>query len=317
MMKHGLPPPTRPTVVAITGSSGVIGSGLSHALAERGSVVKRVVRREARGPDEISWHPDRSEIDANGLAGVDAIVNLAGENLFQRWTDSAKERIRESRVSGTSALARAIASMSDDARPRVLLSGSAVGIYGDRGDESLDEGSSLGDDFLAVVCKEWEAATRPAADAGVRVIALRTGIVLAREGGALSKFLLPFRLGLGGRLGSGQQWMSWIGIRDMIGAIVWLLSDARTAGPVNLVSPNPVNNAEFAHTLARVLRRPAVLPVPHLALELLLGELADAAILASQRVRPARLLQGGFEFAHPTLEAALRAEVATGGPRPA
>ena len=298
-------------IVAVTGSSGLIGSALTDAIQERGSKVKRVVRRDARSADEISWLPDRGQIDAKGFEGVDAVVNLAGENLFQRWTDPVKRRIRESRVSGTSLLARTLSSLPISNRPSVLLSGSAVGIYGSRGDETLDEASAAGSGFLASVCKDWESATRPAADAGIRVVMLRTGIVLSNRGGALAKFLLPFRLGIGGRLGTGAQWMSWIARHDAVEAMLWLLGDDRTSGPVNVTAPNPVDNAEFTRALAHVLGRPAVLPVPRLIIELALGELADAAILASQRVRPARLLESGFGFNYPTLEGAIRAELET------
>jgi uncharacterized protein (TIGR01777 family) len=236
------------------------------------------------------------------------VINLAGESLDQRWTTAARREIRESRVAGTSALARALASM--ESKPRTLLSGSAVGVYGNRGDEVLDEQSAPGDDFLAEVCVAWEAATAPAADAGIRVALLRSGLALSREGGALARMLTPYRLGVGGRLGSGRQWMSWISLEDYARAVNFLLATESVAGPVNLASPIPVTNAEFTRTLGRVLARPSLFPVPKLALKLVLGAMAQDTVLASQRVVPRRLLEAGFDFQHPTLESALRAALA-------
>jgi hypothetical protein len=261
------------------------------------------VRRPARGPEEISWDPEREQLDARSLEGVDAVVNLAGESLAQRWTNNARMRIRSSRVNGTIALARAIASLA--VKPRVMLSGSAIGIYGNRGDESLDESSVPGDDFLASVAKAWETATAPASEAGIRVVLLRTGLVLSRQGGALPKMLLPFQLGVGGRFGDGNQWMSWIAISDLIAALAFLVRADSVSGPVNLVAPNPVTNAEFARTLASVLGRPAMVPVPRFALSVLLGEMGEETVLASQRVVARRLLENGFKFKFPTLEEAL------------
>ena len=294
-------------VVAISGSSGLVGSALARAFKARGSDVRRIVRNAPTSDADISWDTRHDTIDAAKLAGVDAVIHLAGENLAQRWTTAARKRIRDSRVDGTLALARALASL--DAKPRVLLSGSAIGIYGNRGDEILDETSSLGNDFLAEVCKAWEAATTPASDAGIRVVLLRTGVVLSREGGALAKMLLPFRLGVGGRLGSGSQWMSWISIDDYPRVVSFLLSDEKISGAVNLVAPNPVTNKEFSATLARVLGRPSVFGVPKFALELAFGDMADDTVLASQRVLPRRVLEAGFDFQHSTIESALRAEV--------
>ncbi|MDB4878232.1 MAG: hypothetical protein JWM41_4678 [Gemmatimonadetes bacterium] len=292
-------------VIAISGSSGLIGSALVRALDAHGHEIRPLVRRAARTPLEISWDPEGGTIDTSRLEGVDAVVNLAGENIAQRWTGGAKRRIRDSRVKGTALLARTLALLS--AKPRAFLSGSAVGIYGDRGDETLDEASAPGSGFLASVCKDWEAATAPASDAGIRVIHLRTGIVLSSTGGALAKMLPVFRLGAGGRLGSGKQWMSWISLTDHIEATASLLRNDSAAGAYNLVGPNPVTNAEFTRTLANVLRRPAALTVPRFALALALGEMADETVLASQRVRPRRLLESGYAFGRPTLEAALRA----------
>jgi uncharacterized protein (TIGR01777 family) len=294
-------------VVAISGSSGLIGSALTRAFNARGSEVRRIVRDAPTADADIPWDTRHSTIDPAKLAGVDAVINLAGENLAQRWTSAARRRIRDSRVNGTSALARALAKL--EVKPRVLLSGSAIGIYGNRGDQVLDETSSLGDDFLAEVCKAWEAATTPASDAGIRVVNLRTGIVISRDGGALAKMLMPFRLGVGGQLGSGRQWMSWISIDDYPRLVSFLLTNETLHGAVNVVAPNPVTNKEFSATLGRVLGRPTLLGVPKFALELAFGEMAEDTVLASQRVVPRRLLEAGFDFQHSTVESALRAEV--------
>lgn len=293
-----------PSVIVISGSSGLLGSAVVRSLERQGHTVRRLVRRRARTVDEISWDPEHDTIDATRFDGVNAVINFAGENLAQRWTNNVKHRIRESRVASTRLLVRTITALNP--KPAVFLSGSAIGIYGDRGDEVLEETSSLGNDFLASVCRDWEAATTPAADAGIRVLALRTGLVLARDGGVLTKFLLPFRLGIGGRLGSGDQWMSWIALADYVEAIGFLIRTESIAGPVNLTAPTPVTNAEFTRTLGIVLRRPALIPVPRFALKLAMGEMAEDTALASQRVRPRRLLENTFSFASPTLEAALR-----------
>jgi len=304
---HSFPSPPTQLTVAISGSTGLIGSATVRVLEQRGHVVRRLVRRSAQTDSEISWDPETETIDATRLAGVDAVINLAGESLAQRWSDGVKRRVRESRVKGTTTLARAIASL--DPKPRAMLSGSAIGIYGLRGDETLDESSTLGDDFLASVAKDWEAATQPATDAGIRVVNLRTGLVISPDGGALAKMLPPFRMGVGGRLGDGTQWMSWIALADYVEAVTFLLDQTSIAGPVNLVAPNPVTNEEFTRVLARVLRRPAFFNVPRAALTLAMGEMAEATVLASQRIRPRRLLEAGFNFSLPTLEAALRAEL--------
>jgi len=222
-------------MILISGASGLIGSALVHALRSRKCDVKRLVRRRASSPDEVSWYPDRGEIDAQALNGVDAVVNLAGENLSQRWTTAARRRIRDSRVQATTLLARTIA--QSNPRPRVFVSASAMGIYGTHRDDPIDEGASLGDDFLASVCQEWEAATKPAAAAGVRVAFSRTGLALARDGGVLAKLLLPFRLGLGGTLGGGRQWMSWIALTDVVRALLFMIETESLAGPVNVVAP--------------------------------------------------------------------------------
>jgi len=232
------------------------------------------------------------------------VVHLAGESIAAgRWTPAAKQRIRDSRLQGTRLLAESLAKLAH--RPRVLVSASAIGIYGDRGDEALDESAGLGADFLATLGREWEAATQSASDAGIRVVQLRLGIILAREGGALGRMLTPFRLGVGGPLGSGRQWMSWIAIDDAVAAVVEVLRNDAARGPVNAVSPGPVRNAEFAAQLGKAVHRPAVLPAPAIALRALFGEMADVALLASQRVVPTRLTDLGFRWKYPTLPTAL------------
>ena len=297
-----------PTKIAITGASGLVGSALTHALESHGHTVIRLVRRPARDAREISWDPGREQLDLPGLDGVEAVVNLAGVNLFRLWTAGARKSIRSSRVPGTTALSRAIASLP--AKPRVLLSASAIGIYGsDRGDESLDETSTFGRDFLASVCQEWEAATVPASDAGIRVVTTRTGLVLSPKGGALATMLLPFQLGLGAHFGTGRQWMSWISLTDAVNALIFLIRAEQVAGPVNVVAPNPVTNKEFTRILGYVLSRPTLFRIPRFAAVLAFGEMGESTILASQRVRPRRLLENGFEFSAPTMEAALRTEL--------
>lgn len=296
------------SLVAITGATGFIGRALVSNLRAHGVRVRRLVRRlGVDSSDDVVWDPMGDSLPPEALDGADAIVHLAGEPIAQRWTTARKQAIRESRVRGTELLARSIADM--ERKPSVMLSGSAVGYYGDRGDDVLDERSDSGSDFLAGVAREWEQSTAAASKAGVRVVLLRSGVVLNPHGGALAKLLLPFRMGVGGPIGSGRQWMSWISLHDHLRAIEHALASAELSGPVNLVAPNPVTNAEFATTLGRVLTRPALIPVPSVAVELLYGEMARATILAGQRVLPRVLLAAGFEFAHPTLEQALRFEL--------
>ena len=246
-------------------------------------------------------------MDVAALEGVEAVVHLAGEPIGQRWTASVRRRIRDSRIQGTRLLASSIALLANP--PRVLVSGSAMGIYGDRGDEVVDETSAVGHDFLADVAVEWESEADRAGAAGVRVVKIRTGLVLSPHGGALARLLLPFRLGLGGRVGSGRQWVSWIALTDTVRAIRYLIDAKALTGPMNLAAPEPVTNAELASTLGRVLHRPARLPVPATALRLVFGEMGDATLLASQRMIPRRLLESGFQFSYSTLEAALRHEL--------
>jgi uncharacterized protein len=293
--------------VAVTGASGLIGSAVSGRLEAAGHRVSRVVRRQPVGPGEISWDPSAGLLDSRSLEGVDAVIHLAGENVGARWTAARKARIRSSRVAGTRLLSEALAALQRP--PHVLISASAIGIYGDRGDEVLTEESRPGNrerDFLVSVTEEWERAADPARAEGIRVVHPRLGIVLSPAGGALRKLLLPFRLGLGGRLGSGSQWMSWVSIDDVVDAIRHLLVSDSVDGPVNVTAPEPLTNAEFTRILARVLSRPALFPVPAPALRLALGEMAGGTILSSARVLPARLLQSGFSFTRPRLANALQ-----------
>ena len=302
-----------PITIAVAGATGLIGSALVARLRAHGHTVRRLVHSARNvGEGDVLWDAERGEVPPGALDGVDAVVNLAGAPIGRRWTEARKREARASRVQGTERLARAIAALP--ARPRVLLNGSAVGYYGDRGDEVLSETSSPGHDFLADLCADWERAVAPAGDAGARVVLLRTGVVLSKQGGALAKMLPPFRLGMGGPLGSGAQWMSWILLEDHLRAMEHCLFVDRVQGPVNVVSPNPVRNAHFATTLGRVLARPAVLPVPAVALELLYGEMARGTILASQRALPDALSAAGFDFRFPTVEGALRAALAENDP---
>jgi uncharacterized protein (TIGR01777 family) len=292
--------------IAITGSSGLIGGALASSLQASGHEVIRVLRRAPRpGEAAVQWDPAAGTIDATGLEGIDAAVNLAGAGIGdKRWTDAYKRTVLESRTQGTDLLCRTLASLPTP--PAVLVSGSAVGYYGDAGDLPVDESAPAGEDFLASVCVRWEAAADPARDAGIRVATVRTGIVLSADGGALAKLLPLFRFGLGGRMGSGSQWWSWITLDDEVAAIRWLI-DHDVAGPVNAVAPNPATNAELTRTLGSVLHRPSVLPVPSFGPKLLLGsELADTLLFSSQRAVPAVLEASGFTFAHPDLEGALR-----------
>ncbi|MDX1511663.1 MAG: TIGR01777 family oxidoreductase [Nitriliruptorales bacterium] len=290
--------------VAITGSTGLLGQALGASLRADGHEVVPVVRSRA-GPDSIRWQPAEGILDAAQLVGLDAVVHLAGEPIgARRWSEAVRREIAESRRLGTRLVAEAIASLDD--KP-ALLSASAVGYYGSRGDEVLSEGSAPGDDFLAEVCKDWEAATQPAVDAGARVCIMRNGVVLADDGPLISKVRLPFSLGLGGRIGDGRQYIPWIGLEDTIRAIRFLLERDDLTGPFNLVSPTPVTNREFTKALGEVMRRPTVLPVPVLALRLLYGEMGVVLATSSQRVQPGRLLEAGFTFVHDEVVPALRA----------
>lgn len=293
-----------PLTVAVSGSTGLIGSALVARLRADGHSVVPMVRRPAR-EGEIHYDPHSGSLDPENLIGLDAVVHLAGAGIGdRRWTNAYRREILESRTLSTSLIARSMAEVVNRGGPRTLLSGSAIGIYGATDDEELTERSAAGTGFLADVCREWEAATAAAEDAGVRVAHLRTGIVLSPAGGALKKLLPLFRLGLGGRMGSGRQWQSWISIDDQVGAIVFLLT-ADISGPVNLTAPSPVTNAEFTTALASALSRPAIVPIPSFGPRLLLGrDLADALLFTGQRVLPTRLTDAGFAFEHGTLSEA-------------
>ena len=290
--------------IAVTGASGLVGSALVPFLTTRGHRVTRLVRKSP-GTNEVGWDLAEGIRELSRLEGVDAVVHLAGESIAAgRWTEARKAEIRRSRVQGTRRLCESLARLGRP--PKALVTASAVGFYGDRGDETLTEGSAPGGDFLARLCQEWEAATEPASRAGIRVVHLRFGMILSPAGGALKKMLLPFKLGVGGRIGSGAQYMSWITIDDAIGAIQHVITAEPLRGPVNAAAPAPVTNAEFTRVLARVLSRPAVAPMPAFVARLAFGELADALLLSSQRVMPARLQASGYGFQFPEIEPALR-----------
>jgi uncharacterized protein (TIGR01777 family) len=290
--------------IVVSGASGLIGTQLVANLSSSGHEVVRLVRRSPKA-SEIQWNPKSGTLDAAALEGADAVIHLSGAGIGdKRWTDGYRKEILDSRTATTALLAKTMASLSR--KPSVFLSGSAIGIYGARNDEQLTEVSTHGTGFLAEVCEQWEAAAKPAVDAGIRTVYLRTGIVLTPKGGALKKLLPLFKLGVGGKFGNGKQWQSWISIDDEIGAIEHLLT-ANVSGAVNLTAPNPVTNAEFTKVLASVLKRPAIVPVPTFAPKILLGgELADALLFTGQRVIPAALNASGYMFKHTTLESAFR-----------
>lgn len=290
--------------VAVTGSTGLIGSALCARLDEEGYRVLRLVRSVPAGPAEAAWDPDAGTIDRDALEGVAAVVHLAGENIGRRWTPEVKRRARESRVGGTGLLAGALAALA--APPGVLVQASAVGIYGDRGDELLDESSAPGTGFLPEMGVAWEAASAPAEAAGIRVVKLRFGVVLSAAGGAVERLLTPFRLGVGGRIGSGRQWMPWLTRADAVEIVLRAIRDERLRGPVNAAAGSS-RNADFTGALARALHRPALVPVPAFALRALFGEMADATLLSSQHVAAVRLADVGHRFVHPSLDAALAA----------
>jgi len=296
--------------VLLSGASGFLGSALAIAMEKTGHRVVRLTRMGPSGPARILWQPGAGQIDHDALARTspDIVVNFAGEPIGHRWTPERRRSIRDSRVRGTIALAEAIGAL--EKKPSVFLSGSAIGYYGaNRGDDLLDETSAAGQDYLAQLALDWERSAEPAASAGVRVIVSRTGLVLGPAGGVLQRMLLPFQMGAGGRLGDGRQWMSWISLEDYVRAIEFAIATPSLHGPINLVAPEPVRNDEFTRVLGSVLGRPALLPVPRIALQMMFGEMADSTILASQRVAPKKLAGAGFEFRHPRLEAALRSEL--------
>lgn len=291
--------------VLISGAGGLIGTALTTVFEKEGFTVIRLVRTK-RGDDltSVLWYPETGVIDSPSLEKLDVVVHLAGENIAsRRWNNRQKARIKDSRVKGTRLLSHALAQLEKP--PQTYICASATGYYGDRGDEILDETSSPGQGFLAEVCRLWEDACQPAVERGIRVVKLRTGVVLSRYGGALGKMLIPIKLGVGGRLGSGRQYISWIRLEDLTAAVLHIVTHANISGPVNLVSPQPVTNIELTQKAARLLNRPAFFPVPAFVLRLVAGEMADPLLLASARVHPARLLETGFKFQYPTLDEAL------------
>ena len=291
--------------ILVSGSHGLVGKALIQSLTTDGHEVVRLVRKRTVGQDEIEWHPNQGRIDAERLEGFDVAVHLAGENIAAgRWSSDKKRAIRESRVKGTALLSESLAQLSQP--PQVFLSASAIGYYGDRGDELLTESSVPGEGFLADVCVEWEKAPQPAMEKGIRTVCTRFGIILDANEGALAKMLFPFRMGIGGRIGDGKQWMSWIALDDVVNGLKFAIQDETMRGPVNFVSPNPVTNAEFTKTLGRVLSRPTLFPVPAFAARLAFGEMADALLLASQKVEPSVLKERRFPFNWTSLEPALR-----------
>ena len=299
--------------ILVTGASGMVGSALVPILAARGHRVVRMVRgRPAQGAQEIYWNPDAGDIDAPSLLGFDAVVHLAGENIGAgRWTGARKRRILDSRVKGTRLLAATLSGL--ERPPKVMISSSAVGYYGDRGAEILREDSSPGSGFLADVCRQWEEAASKAGEGNIRLVLVRTGMVISAGGGALARMLPAFRLGFGGRLGSGKQYISWITLEDLLEVFLFALSQPALSGAVNAVAPTPVTNTEFTRTLGRLLSRPTLIPVPSLVIRLMFGEMGEQVLLASTRVDPARLTQARFQFRFPELEGALRQCLGTTG----
>ncbi len=290
--------------ILVSGSSGPIGEALLPSLKTGGYSVTRLVRDQSSGEGQVVWNP-LQPLSPKSVSGFDAVIHLAGESIVGRWTEAKKARIRDSRILGTRHLAEALSKAPQP--PRVLISASAIGYYGDRGEEILHEDSPPGAGFLAEACRAWEAASQPANDAGIRTVQMRFGVVLSPRGGALSKMLPPFRMGLGGKIGNGRQWWSWIDVKDLIGAIRHALKSDLLQGPVNVTAPKPVRNAEFSKILATVLSRPSIFPLPAFAARLVLGEMADELLLASQHVEPAKLMTTGYSFQHADLKPALEA----------
>lgn len=301
--------PSKPRRIAVSGATGLVGKALCEALQARGDTACPIVRAPKGLPGEVLWDTQTQTFDAAALADCDAVVHLAGENIMGRWTDEKKQRVRDSRVDSTRRLAQTLAQI--DAGPRVLVCASAIGYYGDTGQtEARAEGAPPGNDYLAEVCVQWEAATQPASDAGIRVVNTRIGIVLSPDGGALAAMLPPFKLGLGGRVGSGTQWMSWIALHDMVRIILFAIDTESLQGPCNAVAPEPTQNTGFTKALGGVLGRPTLLPVPAFAPKILYGqEAAEALVLGSIRVVPEKLLALGFAFEHPALTDALKHEL--------
>ncbi len=304
-MEHAMKPSFASQRIVVTGPTGLIGSRLVAELERTGAAVIRGVRKPSNKPGEIYWNAEAGEIDSGKLDGVTAVVHLAGENIAgHRWTPEFKQRLVESRVKSARLFSETIAHA--EAKPRTFLCASAIGYYGNRGDEELPETAAAGDDFLADLCRQWEAACEPARQAGVRVVNARLGVVLSPDGGALAKMATPFKLGLGGVMGHGRQYISWISIDDVVASLMFILANESLAGPVNVTAPMPVANWELTKTLAGVLHRPAILPMPAFAARVLFGEAADALFLSSTRVVPKALTDAGFKFEFPSLEPALR-----------
>jgi uncharacterized protein (TIGR01777 family) len=289
--------------IAVTGASGLVGTALVPALEAAGHEVVRLVRRRPVSTHELEWDPQTGTIDAAGLAGTNGAVHLSGATIGRRWNDARKAEILDSRVASTRLLAETLSAL--DPRPSALVCAGGIGIYGDRGDEILTEESELGSGFLADVGRGWESACEPARTAGIRVVNLRAGIVLSRKGGALGRLLTPFKLGLGGRVGSGKQWWSWVALDDVVAAIRFAL-EGDIAGPVNLVAPNPVTNTQFTKALGKAVGRPTVFPFPAFAARAMFGEMAEEALLTGQRALPARLIDAGFAFEYPEIDSALQ-----------
>jgi uncharacterized protein len=290
--------------VLVSGVSGPIGAALLPSLPASSWSVMRLVRGPAANENQISWDPTRP-ISPQAVSGFDAVIHLAGETIFGHWTAAKKQNILHSRVEGTRNLAEALAQAEE--KPKVFICGSAIGYYGNRGEEQLREESAPGTGFLAEVCQQWEEATMPAVQADIRTAHLRTGIVLSPKGGALGAMLLPFKLGLGGRVGDGRQWQSWIHVQDLVGAIHHIMKNDLLQGPVNMVAPKPVRNTEFTKTLARVLSRPAILPMPAFAVKTVFGEMGQELLLSSQKVEPGKLISSGYPFRFRELQPALQA----------
>lgn len=296
-------PNSQPKHIAITGATGLIGSALSEALGAQGHIIHRVSRSEPTRETDIFWHPMANEIEISALKGVDVVIHLAGENLFGRWTDKKKKSILESRTKGTELLARTLADLREP--PKVFVSTSAVGFYGNSGAQVVDEDDAPGDTFLAEVCKRWEAASEPARQAGIRTVNPRLGVVLTQKGGALKLMKTPFKFGLGGRISDGEQYMSWIGLNDVVRALQFIVATDELTGPVNVTSPEPVSNKEFTKVLGRVLNRPTPFPIPGALVRLGAGQMGEEMLLHGQRAVPTKLETHGFQFAYPKLEAAL------------
>jgi hypothetical protein len=295
--------------ILISGSSGLIGTAATAALKSDGHNVVHLVRpSKTANPGDVQWDPMRATVDVAGLEGIDVVIHLSGAGIADgRWTEERKQLLRSSRIDTTRVLVDSLSRLKQ--KPRLLIVASAIGYYGSRGDEILTESSTTGTDFLALVCRDWEAEASRAAERCIRTVMLRFGVVLSGKGGALPKMLPPFKLGVGGRLGSGQQWMSWIAIEDVVGIIRHAIAHEQVSGPVNVVAPNPVRNEEFTRLLAGMLHRPAIFPAPAFVLRLAMGEMADAVLLSSDRVKPEQILAAGYKFRFEILEPALRAAV--------